>query len=431
MTYRARRLLLLLMFTGLTLVVVYGAFFYLYRSFHQRLDEELGSRLTAVASVTAALVDEQRWELLRSGDPRERALFRSKLSAVQDANQLSDIFLFDVNQVTVFDLSGQYGEGEANPLLDLDAAAVTTSLSGIPTASGLYEHGGSFLKTGYAPILVGERIAGAVGVEASAGFFQILRGLGRALVGAAVFVTLALGAMGVLFSAILNRQGRLEHRLRQTETLAALGQMTAMVAHEIRNPLGIIRGAAETLEERYDLAQDEVYRFIPEEVDRLSQTLTTYLDFASSGTAGGTEDVRESLVRTLDILTPDLERKHIEIHRDLESGDFPTAGSSRLLQQAFLNLVFNARDAMPHGGTLHVTLRRENRRAVVTVRDSGKGMESAVLDRALTPFFTTKDQGSGLGLAVVHRTVQENGGSLNIESSPGQGTTVRLSIKLA
>jgi signal transduction histidine kinase len=304
-------------------------------------------------------------------------------------------------------------------------------MAGLPAATRLYSSQGGFLKSAYAPVTgQGADVVGGVGVVASATFFEALGQVRSTLFGAAALVLGGVVILGVVFARLFSAHENLESRLRRTETLATMGQMAAMLAHEIRNPLGIIRGAAERLGERFQIQDDEVYRFIPEEVDRLERTLSTYLDFARPGSTGEIEDVRTALARTLDLVSHDLERKGIDLQADMEEGEFPVRGDAHLLQQAFLNLLLNARDAMEKGGTLSVSLARKGSVTVVTVSDTGSGMTEEVLRRATEPFFTSKEKGSGLGLAVVSWVVGDLNGRMNMKSRSGGGTTVTLSLPI-
>jgi len=425
-----RRIPWVFLFLALTLAVVYAAFFYLYAEIRGRLDEELGARLTAVATAAAAAVNDPVWEGIRSGDPEAMAGARAELEEVRAANDLSDIFLFDPGERTLLDVRGQFPEGEVNPALGFDAVAVTAALAGLPAATRLYQSGDVFLKSGYAPV-TGDAggIVGGVGIEASAEFFAALDRLRGAMVGAAALVSVAVVLLGLGFARVQSVQSRLEERLHRAETLASMGQMAAVLAHEIRNPLGIIRGSAETLAEKYGLGDDEIYRFIPEEVDRLHATVTGYLDFARGGGETGAVDVSAALGRTLNLVRRELERKGVELAADIQDGVFPVRGAARL-EQAFLNLVLNAADAMPQGGRLTVTLAGAPDSVRVAFADTGEGMDEETRRRSTDPFFTTKERGSGLGLAVVSRVVEDCGGRMDIVSRPGEGTTVRLRFGL-
>jgi len=424
------RLTWVLGFLLITLLVVYAAFIFLYSSYRDRLEDELGQRLIAVASGAAAAVNGDSWFRITEGDPSARGEVRRELQEIQRINGVSDIFLFDTGEDLVLGLGEELPEQEFALVLSADLEAVTTAMAGLPAATRLFSSQGGFLKSAYAPVYDLDReVVGGVGVVASATFFEVLGQVRNTLFGTAAFVLVGVVLVAVVFARLLSFQDRLESRLRRTETLATMGQMTAMLAHEIRNPLGIIRGAAERLGERFGLQDDEVYRFIPEEVDRLEHTLGTYLDFARPGRSEE-HDVHEALIKTLGLMGPELERKGIQVEADIEEGACPVRGDAHLLHQAFLNLVLNAGEAMGEGGTLRVSLSRRGRMARVVVTDTGVGMSEEVRRRATEAFFTSKEKGSGLGLAVVSRVIDDIGGKIQIESQPGEGTTVTLKLPL-
>jgi signal transduction histidine kinase len=417
---------------ALALLVADGVLLGLYRSMRNRLEAELGWRLVAVASGAAAVVNEEDWHLLAAGDSAQADDLTRDLSDLRQVNAVTTIFVFDLDRKTMFDLGGQYPIGESNPALLVDIEAVTTALAGWPVATRLYSSQGGFLKSAYAPVTDRtHNVVGGVGVEASATFFETLGKMKRTLIGAALLVSLGLVLIGFAVARLWVTRERLEARLSRAETLASMGQMTAMLAHEIRNPLGIIKGAAERVGKLHSLDEDEVFRFIPEEVDRLERTLNSYLDFAHPRAAIETEDLTRVIDRSLEFLQVELERKSIAVETRFEPGSFFVRGDAHLLRQALLNIFLNARDAMPSGGRLTVTLERRSGRAVLTITDTGTGMSEAVRARATEPFFTNKEKGSGLGLAVVRRAVEDLRGKLEIQSRLGEGTSVILHLPLA
>lgn len=421
-------------FFFLTLAVVYAAFVYFYSSYRRQLEEELDQRLIAVASATAAAMNGDTWTGLAAGDSTVLARTREELTEIRTVNRVTDILVFDGDRITVFDLADRYPVGEENPALSVsDLEAVTTALAGLPAATVLYSSQGGYLKSAYAPILEsGGAIAGGVGVEASATFFEVLDQVRRTLVVAALLVLVGMVLLASIFARLLASQERLESRLRRTENLAAMGQMAAMLAHEIRNPLGIIRGAAERIGQKFQIEDEEMVRFIPDEVDRLEGILGSYLDFARPvSAAGDITDVGEAMTRTLALVDHELERKGIRVEADIGSGPFPARGDAHQLQQVFLNLLLNARDAMPEGGNLRVRVGHRGAQVEVEVEDTGSGMSEETRRRATEAFYTSKEKGSGLGLAVVERTVTELHGRLKIQSAPGKGTRIELSIPRA
>jgi signal transduction histidine kinase len=210
--------------------------------------------------------------------------------------------------------------------------------------------------------------------------------------------------------------------------------MSAAMAHDIRNPLGIIRAAAERLKKRYGGAGDETFDYIPEEVDRLDRTVSDYLRLGT-GRPGEPEalDLSEVVGGVLKDMGHETVRRKIAVA--VEFDQLPAVNASRVeLRQVFLNLVLNAVQAQPQGGEIRITGRRERKTgqdwAVVRVSDKGPGIRPEDLARVFEPFYTTREKGSGLGLFSVKRIVETHKGRVAIDSAPGSGTTVEVKLPL-
>lgn len=281
--------------------------------------------------------------------------------------------------------------------------------------------------TGYAPLDI-FGVVHAVGVEADAPFFVILDRLQRSLSWVGVVSVGLLLALGVFFVSFQNRVARAEAAARRAETLAAVGRMSAGIAHDIRNPLNIIRATATRLQKAYEdpVTPDERFQFIPEEVDRLNATLTSYLHFAREEPPSLLEqDVVAVVDRTLRMMRPELESAGVAV--DFEApGPIPARVDEHHLRQAVLNIVTNAQEAMPAGGTLRVRVRREGSTVHVRFADSGPGIAADQRTRVLEPFVSTKEQGSGLGLAMVQRIAAQHGGRVVLDEAPGGGALVDI-----
>jgi two-component system, NtrC family, nitrogen regulation sensor histidine kinase GlnL len=230
----------------------------------------------------------------------------------------------------------------------------------------------------------------------------------------------------------------LEESQRPAERLTAFGVLAAAMAHEIKNPLLGIRGAAQLLRE--ELATEEACEYtdvIIREADRLNTLMEEMLDFARP------HALRRSLVNLHEVLDSvlALERPSCVMRgvKFLQQYDpsLPDIWADRNhLTQVFLNLVRNAWEAMPHGGVMTVTTRRSSEPVrvgprgglmlLVELADEGVGIPADVRQKLFTPFFTTKAKGSGLGLAISHKIIEEHGGRFVIKSTPSQGTTVRV-----
>ncbi|MBE7561152.1 HAMP domain-containing protein [bacterium] len=223
----------------------------------------------------------------------------------------------------------------------------------------------------------------------------------------------------------------LEESVRRSDKLAALGHLSAGMAHEIRNPLGIIKGSAELLEKR--LSRDEeardLARYIIDECLRLSRTLQDFLDFARPREpALDAASINQVLQKTLPLADHHPLRDKIRLELDL-SPDLPDVlADAAQCQQVFLNLLLNAFEASPDGGVVQVTSRLDAERdqVVVSVQDHGVGIPTEALDNIFNPFFTTKTNGTGLGLSIVHRIMESHHGDIRVESRPGAGATFTL-----
>ena len=238
---------------------------------------------------------------------------------------------------------------------------------------------------------------------------------------------------GVILERRQEEQRNLESQLHQSERLAALGEMTAGVAHEVRNPLGIISSTAELLQERlgkYE-PQNRLAQIIVEESNRLNDKVTEFLDFARPRVPNLRPcDLEAVLNRSLELLDPEINRLGIAVERRYHLNGRVLAADPDLLHQAFLNLLLNAIQAMPGGGRLTVETRSapNGHGGEIIFRDSGEGIDPENQKKILNPFFTTKEKGSGLGLPIVKSIVESHRGALRIDSAPGEGTAVTLTL---
>ncbi|MDD5757585.1 MAG: ATP-binding protein [Desulfobulbaceae bacterium] len=226
---------------------------------------------------------------------------------------------------------------------------------------------------------------------------------------------------------------KMEEQLNHVERLAGLGKMVAAVSHEIKNPLGIIRSTAEVLGKRMTKlapGNEHLSNIIVQETRRLDRIVTEFLDFARPQKMRiGEVVLGELLNRALAFMAPEFTKGNITVVQKVDNTATAAADSDHLYQ-AILNILVNAVQAMPDGGTLTVHLFQEvrTRSVCLEIADTGIGMSEEVLGQIFTPFFTRKNRGTGLGLAIVKNIIESQLGQIDVDSTEGQGTlfTIRL-----
>lgn len=226
-----------------------------------------------------------------------------------------------------------------------------------------------------------------------------------------------------------------EERLRRSERLAAVGELAASIAHEIRNPLTIINGSLQLLPDRLGDPQflADFARIAGSELGRVNNTVEALLNFARFATPQMTPlDLSDTLRRTIDLMRAYAERHNVAIDEHYAEGLPVVRGDAEHLQQAFLNLVLNAIQAMPDGGTLTLKTGYATGAHFVTatVADTGCGIKPEDQERVFNVFYSTKPGGTGLGLPLVHRIVDEHGGFIEMDSALGQGTTFVVNLPI-
>lgn len=216
------------------------------------------------------------------------------------------------------------------------------------------------------------------------------------------------------------------------EMLKSIGEMSATVAHEVRNPLMVVRGFIQLMsEEPYIPDKKKSYlRVAMGELDRAQEIINDYLDLAKSQKLSIEKiDVKKLIEDIIGIISPYALMKGIAIHEDLEAS-IVFVGDKGKLTQILMNLIKNAIEATPMGGLLRICLQRRDTDFIIEIIDNGKGMSDEEIHKIGTPFFTTKENGTGLGLNVCYKMTALMRGSLTVKSELGKGTQFTLSLPL-
>lgn len=227
-----------------------------------------------------------------------------------------------------------------------------------------------------------------------------------------------------------------ERKLQRAERLSLMGQMTASIAHEIKNPLGSIKGAAQILKDD-NLSSDEKHEFadiIEKETDRLNHVVTDFLSYARPTPTNLTEiDISEILYSAHKQLRFQAGKQNIEINVEQKSLPVIKADPDKL-RQVILNIMLNAFQAMPEGGRISVSCRLledKPQRIEIEMADSGHGIPAADISKIFDPFFSTKSRGSGLGLATTQAIIKEHKGQIRAESKEGKGTKFIITLPVS
>lgn len=225
---------------------------------------------------------------------------------------------------------------------------------------------------------------------------------------------------------------KLEAEVQLKDRMAAVGELSAGIAHEIRNPLAAIAGSVQVLKTSKSLTTQEqrLMSIVLKESERLNKSISDFLRFVRPQERQTVEfDVAASLSETLDLLanSAELHADH-HIERDIDPPSFHISGDADQIRQVFWNLARNAVQAMPHGGILTVRTEADDDSYRIVFRDNGSGMSEADVRRLFQPFRTNFPTGTGLGMAISYRIVQEHGGRIDVVSAKGAGTTITVSL---
>ncbi|MBK7091147.1 MAG: hypothetical protein IPH59_05425 [bacterium] len=429
------RKLVSILIIALLLLLVAGfniALYLLYTRSLDTLDRSLGDRLLSVGRAIAPEI-EGVLQYETPEDPLSLATvvrLQDYLVRIRDSDALSAIYLLDAEHRDMLSLDDSISNVQL--FLPLHIEGLSRAALGNAGVSELNRAGNRYFKSAYQP--VGEDpVYGVLLIESNFEFFtefedfkQYMIVVNAAAIGFLLFVSIVV--------VILNRRLiQAEKMLVSQAALSQMGQMAAVIAHEVRNPLAIIKATAERLKKKYasgESSDAQLFDFIPEEVDRLNTITTHYLQFASPIDAPGkVQNLSEVVESVVQGMSKEFEQKGVKLHADCESSITSCKVDSQKVRQILVNLMKNALDVSPEGATVNVTAGTARSGILsITISDTGAGIEKKVMKHIFDPFFTTKSQGTGLGLFVVKRLVDNMKGEIRINSQVGVGTSVTVTF---
>lgn len=459
---------LLFSFVTLALLGLGGSGWVLYQQALTSLEEQLSNHLIAEAQFVAGVLERGNVTRLRPGwdHTRLHQLLRRKLLEMQTALGARRIYVFDRNGRSLVDTEQITRIGREVHLLQFHRQQVEAVWRGelAKTERFTDETTGDHYMTGYAPIYSNRDIVAGVGIDIGAGYMGAIIGFKRSvylLAGLGTLLTLFVGVgvarhitrpvQRLVTAAREIGRGNLKREIRVeatdeigylAETMeemrkkllardAQLRQMLGGVAHEIRNPLSGIEIYAGLIAD--ELPDDDPRKAhiqkVSAEVRTLNLVISEFLDFARPASPQPEDVHLKGLVEDAAfVLSPEMEKGNVVFHDEV-STDMRVYADPEHIKRAVVNLMKNGVQAMSAGGTLTVRARHLGEtggQVAIEVEDTGPGVPEEVRRRLFEPFFTTREKGSGLGLAIVQKTAETNAGHVEVDSTPGRGTTFRL-----
>lgn len=399
------------------------------------LEQELETRLQGLARMGAELVEHGEFiHYLSLGQKFSAGLLLAPtLERLPEEIDVQQIFLVDPNLRVLASSNEEFFPIDKEVLyLREDSAALAAAWKGEVTASALRVIADAPFKTAYAPVHGpnGQTLCLFV-VEANADFFNLLLNFRKGLVLGGIVSFAVLVIFAFFLVSVLSFFLRTQENLRRSERLALMGQMSATVAHEIRNPLSIIKNTAEVLRQKYDNQQqsDELFEFIPDEVRRLTRLMNDFLSFARDRELTRKPgDLVKTVTRALNMMRNEEYGRGIEWQFESNRAELIAAYDDDALTQVLMNLFLNASQALNGKGKVEVKIEASSRGRDgihLSVRDNGPGLPDSS-EKIFEPFFTTKSRGSGLGLPVCKQLIEKHEGRIRAEAQPGQGTTMHI-----
>ncbi len=417
------------------LAVFYASSWFFLNRLNRTLDEELESRLNAIAGLVARQVQTTVFPDLVSGvqSLTAKSYIDPLIDNLPREVNVQNIFLIDRRLQTLKSNSDLFLPGEEIAYLRGDSLEMHRAWAGEVASSPLRTLTGNRFKAAYAPVRDSRgEIVCLVVVEASADFLNLLQPAQRQLViGGIVGAGVVIVFVFFLYKTILDFL-RTQENLRRSERLATMGQMAATVAHEIRNPLGIIKSTAYVLRQRYEnaAAPDELFEFIPSEVRRLNHLVNDFLSLARDKQLNFSQsDLVKTIEKAITMVRSDEQASGVAWNLSSTSPALIVRHDEEAITQVLLNLLLNAVQALAGKGHLQIALHEKidkgRKFAHIVVQDDGPGLPD-VAGKIFEPFFTTKTKGSGLGLAVCKQLVEKHGGKIFAESEKNKGTAMHV-----
>ena len=392
------------------------------------LKDSLSERLRSTALLAAELLER---DLTSLDDPYESGLARITLAHIRSEHQLEAAYLIDADRKILLDSRPELEWQTLRSYLTQDSTLIKQALEQENAVSPLYSLEGNYFKNVYQRLspLQGEPVI--LVLEGNAGFFHALEQFRGALIVAAITSGILLIFLTGFLIIATSRFLRTERQLEQSQRLASLGQMAATVAHEIRNPLGIIKSSSDILKKKIaPNDHTELIEYIDDEVQRINRLIN---DFLALSKQPKLTIEKHNLTEQLESLVDTLNQAHPDItFKPRIAPDLVVPYDQDRLQQVLLNILQNSIQALEsRSGEIEIsafTVRTKRKPFfVIKIADNGPGIKTNP-EQIFEPFYTTKVRGTGLGLAVSKRIIEAHHGSIRVSNQKPSGLLVELEM---
>ena len=425
---RQKRFVFIIIGIGLFILLIANTLGWIYL---QRIKtyfiSDIRFRLENIANISAKLIDAADLTYIipeNESDPQV-IYYQNLLYDIKSDNNLQDIYILDPTLQMLVDVSPRIQADITRPMPDEDL--VQNALRGRTSTGSLKTLGDHKFLTAVTPLIdTDNHITGLLVVEVEAEFFDVLDQFDQGLLIFSILnIILILSVAFYLFRSI-SRVFFLQNQIKNQEHLVKLGEMAASVAHELRNPLGIMKGANSLIQKKYGSVKDEIFTYIPTELDRLNKIIEDFLIFARTRELNlQSVDLKNLLTK---ICVGYMNLRNIKISIDIPD-DFPTINTDPdALEQIFLNVLTNSIQALSGKGEINIKCEIRKKYCQIYISDNGNGITAENIDQIFEPFFTTKEEGSGLGLSISKRLIDQLNGTIHITSEPTGGTDVLIEL---
>lgn len=376
-------------------------------------------------------------EYLRAIDPEQK----NSLEYFSTLQQLENIRSVEALQsIQIFNVYGQLLISAPEVISSIEPPYLaaeadnpyhTQALEGKATVGEAIKIAGLWYLASYAPLYdIDQNLMGIIKIEVNAAYFSSMENLRQQLLIFSILNLLIILIIAFFLLRMIRNTIRYQETIKDQEHLAQLGTMGANVAHELRNPLGIIEGSNALIKKKYGKDDDEIFDYIPSEIERLKIIIEDFLRFARTPEIQVSRFSLNALFLKIKVGIAAKDLAKIKI--DISPPDLHISSDENLIEQALLNLIKNSLEAINELDNAHVevSLFKQKNRVHLYIKDNGIGINEKDLQSIFRPFFTTKQKGTGLGLAITKRLIHLLEGTIKIDSTLGVGTTVKMSLPM-